>query len=172
MSNFTFVCHGCWDEVETFDSKLTWLLGMFHLSPFLWLLVSSLCLVSYAFCLASAVVRARFFRVREHVMLPFHYSRIITPHSIVPVSTRARGVNKLVHHGCACVYSSSIEKSILLNMVSGPVFTANQLLVDTTAPLNSFFGNISNLHQHFTIRYAEARKVYPRCTSRATKPWP
>ena len=104
--------------------------------------------VSYAFCSASAV-KARFFRVREYVMLPFHYSRIITPHSKVPVSTRAWGVNKLVHHGCACAYSSSIWKSILLNMVSGPFFTASQLLVDITAPLNSFFGNISNLHQKF-----------------------
>ena len=23
LSNFIFVCHGCWDEFETFDSMLT-----------------------------------------------------------------------------------------------------------------------------------------------------
>ena len=127
--------------------------------------------MSYAFCSASAV-KARFFRVREYVMLPFHYSRIITPHSKVPVSTRAWGVNKLVHHGCACAYSFSIKKSILLNMVSGPFFTASQLLVDTTAPLNSFFGNISNLHQHFTIALCRSTEslssMYKPCDQTVT----
>ena len=46
-------------------------------------------------------------------------------------------------------------------MVSGPVFTASQLLVDTTAPLKSFFGNISNLHQHFTIAPCRSTKSLP-----------
>ena len=46
-------------------------------------------------------------------------------------------------------------------MVSGPVFTASQLLVDTTAPLKSFFGNISNLHQHFTTAPCRSTKSPP-----------
>ena len=40
---------------------------------------------------ASAVIKASFFRVKEHLMLPFNYSRIITSHSEVPMSTCARG---------------------------------------------------------------------------------
>ena len=39
-----------------------------------------------------------------------------------------------------------------------PVFTASQPLVDTIAPLNSFFGNFSNLHQHFTIAPCRSTK--------------
>ena len=41
---------------------------------------------------------------------------------------------------------------------SRPVFTASQPLVDTIAPLNSFFGNFSNLHQHFTIAPCRSTK--------------
>ena len=101
----------CRLDCQKFDS-LRDIVGMSHLSPFLWLkayileCVYALCVL--CFCSASTVVKASFFRVREHVMLPFHYSRIITSHSKLPVSTCAQGVNKLVHHGCACVYSSSI----------------------------------------------------------------
>ena len=47
--------------------------------------------VFFVVLFASAVIKASFFRVKEHLMLPFHYSRIITSHSEVPMSTRARG---------------------------------------------------------------------------------
>ena len=57
-------------------------------------------------------------------------------------------------------------------MVSGPVFTASQPLVDTTAPLNSFLGYISNLHQHFTIASCRSTKslssMYKPCNQTVT----
>ena len=58
---------------------------------------------------------------------------------------------KDVPHGCACLFFVKKQKSTLLNVVSGPVFKASQSLVDRTVSLKSFFGNISNLRQHFTI---------------------
>ena len=57
-------------------------------------------------------------------------------------------------------------------MVSGPVFTVSQPLVDTIAPLNSFFGNISNLHQHFTFAPCRSTKslssMYKLCDQTVT----
>ena len=57
-------------------------------------------------------------------------------------------------------------------MVSGPVFAASQPLVDTIAPLNSFFGSISNLHQHFTIALCHSTKslssMYKPCDQTVT----
>ena len=57
-------------------------------------------------------------------------------------------------------------------MVSGPVFTASQPLIDTIAPLNSFFGSISNLHQHFTIAPCRSTKrlssMYKPCDQTVT----
>ena len=71
-----------------------------------------------------------------------------------------------------CLFFFNLEKYILLNMVSGPFFTASQLLVDTTAPLNSFFGNISNLHQHFTIALCRSTEslssMYKPCDQTVT----
>ena len=57
-------------------------------------------------------------------------------------------------------------------MVSGPVFTASQPLVDTIAQLNSFFGNISNLRQHFTLAPCRSTKslssMYKPCDQTVT----
>ena len=88
----------CWLDCRKSDS-LRDILGMFHFPPFLCVkayilkCVCALCVLCFLFC--SAVVKASFFRVREHVMLPFHYSRIITSHPKVPVSTCARGCEQI-----------------------------------------------------------------------------